>query len=101
MHRIELQERVKTRDRKGFNEATYEWKTRYTLWARADGFIGREIIRTDRLTSEKVYKFEIQYISEINQDWRIKLGERIFDIGGIINVRERNRALEITALEVD
>lgn len=45
------------------------------------------------------YTVRIRYRDDIASDWQIVYGGRTFDIAGIVDVNNRHRELEITAVE--
>ena len=54
---------------------------------------------SQRIETNTSHKIFIRYNKNINSSMRIKLGDRYFQIDGIVNLEERNKWLEISATE--
>lgn len=52
------------------------------------------------VVTENFYMFKMRFTSEINTKSRIYFKERIFEIKRIINVLEKNKIIQIIALEI-
>ncbi len=72
------------------------WKT---VWAKAGPLKGREYLEARKVQPELTYLFEIRYIEGVTPDMKIEFKGRTFNIQSILNVDERNRFLEIYAVE--
>jgi SPP1 family predicted phage head-tail adaptor len=70
-----------------------------TVWAKVGPLKGREYIEARKVQPELTYLFETRYIEGITPDMTIKFKGRAFNIQSILNVDERNRFLEIYAVE--
>ena len=50
--------------------------------------------------TEEYYLFKIRYMDKINKKMRVSFGKRIYSIKRIVNIREKNRILNIIAHEI-
>ena len=98
-HRIEIQQRTQVPD--GIGGKTTTW-SKY-CYARAGIWPLRasEALEAMRLEHLITHQIRIRYVSGIDTSMRIKFGARYFDIVSIINREERNRTLDILAVEGD
>ena len=97
-HRVELQQPTESRDVSG--GVTRIWLTIVTRWADIIPLRGQERFDAAKVEAQTNVKFRLRYYQPINQKWRIKWGDRIYNINAIINAGERNFMLEIDAIEV-
>lgn len=74
------------------------WKT---VWASVEPLeiYGRENIEAQKIQPEVRYKITIRYLSGITPEMKIDFKGRIFEIQNILNIGERNRYMEIYAVE--
>jgi len=96
-HRIELQDFVESTDPTGGR--TKAWSTIVIRWADILPLRGKERFQAAKVESTTTIKIRMRFFSQINPTWRIKFGDRIFNINGIANVGERNSMLEIDCVE--
>ena len=97
-HRIELQQAVESRDNTG--GVTRVWSTIVTRWGDIIPLRGQEKFDAAQTESKTTVKIRIRYHSTIDTTWRIKWGDRIYNINGIVNAGERNYMLEMDCIEV-
>lgn len=83
----------------GLMQAVQELAEVKTVWASVEPVRGREYQEAQRIRPELTYKVTARYHKGITPDMIIKWGSRRFDIVSVINVRERNAALEIMCTE--
>ncbi len=77
------------------------WNDYATAWARIEPVTGRQtsdsnMMKTD---SEVTHRITIRFLRGLTPDMRISFDGRIFKIEVILNIDERNRELEIQAIE--
>lgn len=60
---------------------------------------GREFNSAGRVSAETTHLIYMRYLTGLTPDMRILFGTRIFDIQAIIDIDERHRDFEITAIE--
>lgn len=70
-----------------------------TVWANITPVQGREFWESQQTQARITHKIIIRYTKDINRTMVLVYDNRIFDIQFIINVEEKNRFLEIQALE--
>ena len=83
-----------------FGESIETWETYATLWAQLEPLRGEELIHARQVTATVSYRIRVRYNSSIAPAHRAVLGSRIFEINSVINVRHRNRELELFCTEV-
>lgn len=95
--RVDIQQKVKIDDNSGgFNE---EWVLLRRVWAAIEPIVAFESFVADRNESRATHTITIRYTASINPCHRIKYGNRIFWIRGIINSMEKNRTMELRTEE--
>lgn len=97
--RVELQSTPIT-NRNPTGGVVENWTTIVTRWAELIPLRGQERFEAAQMEAQTTIKIRIRYYSQLKPTWRIKYGERIFNITGIANVGERNFAQEIECKEV-
>lgn len=70
-----------------------------TVWASMEPLKGREYIEAQKIQPEITYRIIIRYVEGITPDMTIEFKGRKFNIQSILNVDERNKFLEIYAVE--
>ena len=80
-------------------EVIETWTTFATIWAKIVPGKGREAEESRRETGTVSTRFYTRYKAGITQGMRLKYGTRLYDIVNVANIEERNRELEITAVE--
>lgn len=70
-----------------------------TVWASVEPLKGREYLETQKIQPEITYRIIARYLKGITPDMTIEFNKRTFNIQSILNVEERNRYLEIYAVE--
>ncbi len=96
-HRISLQESTLVSDGQGGYTET--WENYADVWADVKPLKSYEKFQAATLQTPTSHKITIRYRQGVLPKHRIKFGERIMDIKGIINVNEDSAFLEIMALE--
>ena len=95
--RIEIQAATRvSNDMGGFIET---WGTIATVWAAIWPLSATETVQsmqTDMVVSQRI---RIRYRSTFRPSWRLKFGNRYFNIVSILNPNERNEYLDILAKE--
>lgn len=99
----ELREKIiiqsSTETRTGSGAVTNTWGTFATLWAAVEPMTGREFFQVDQLSAERTIKFVVRYKAGITAKMRISWNSRTFDIRSIINTKQRNRSMQLIAVE--
>lgn len=91
-HRIDIQVPTKSQDDYGTNTIT--WSTLHSnIAAKVTPSIGRQYFEAKAIQSEITHKISMRYIANISPKFRIKFGNRYFNIISRINVEERNLEL--------
>ncbi len=97
-HRVDIQKWVADRDTTT-GEVAETWITNTTEWADVRPISGRERMEAAQVKADITHAITIRYKSDLEEKDRIKWGDRVFHIEGIINVDERDRELQILAKE--
>lgn len=95
--RIKIMQSDKVSDGSGGFEN--ELKEVKTVWAHVRPISGREFWQAQQINAEISHKIIIRYTEAVNRTNLISYNGRIFDIQYLINVDEKNKWLEIQALE--
>lgn len=96
---ITIEANTPTRDSSGFDLDA--WATLIQAWAKMEPVAGREYSGGDQVNSETTHKFTIRYQAGITPAHRITYSGRTFDIESVINPREADKYLVISAVERD
>lgn len=97
--RLELQQEVRTPD--GGGGYTVGWSTVATVWGEITPVSGRERLEAMRLQGEVTHRIVVRHRRDLAPDhqWRLKLGQRTFNVRAVINQGERDRFLELLCHE--
>lgn len=96
--RVTIQYPTKVSDGRGRFDIT--WNDAATVWAAIWPISAKESIQSDRLFGEITHRIRIRYRRNIRTSWRIKFGDRKFNISGPpINPSEKNKWLDIICKE--
>ncbi len=96
--RVEIQKKTNTED--GFGGFIEEWVKVKDVWAEIKPITIFENFEADRINEKITHTITLRYLSDLKNDNRIKYGNRIFNIKGIINILEENNTLEVKVEEV-
>lgn len=75
------------------------WQDVATLWAEVTPLSGREQLRAMTLEASVNHRIILRYRAGVTAGMRILMNERIFNIRAVINMQERESALELLAEE--
>ncbi len=75
------------------------WTETATVWASILPIAGREYFNASGERAEVTHRIGIVYGVSLAPRDRVEYGDRVFDIKSVINVRERNRDLELMCTE--
>lgn len=96
--RVELQAPQRVPDQMGGFTTSYVTKS--TVWACIQSLTGQESLLAMQLQSHITTRITIRYIKNFDASWRIKYGQRIFNIAGDpICPDEDKKTLEIMCKE--
>lgn len=70
-----------------------------SIWAAIWPLSASETVKSMQQTMEISHRIRIRYRSVFRPDWRIKFGERYFDVKSIINPNERGEWLDLMCKE--
>lgn len=96
-HRITFQKEVKVPD--GYKGFTVSWQDVVTIWAQVDPLSGREYFYSHQIKNVVSHRVRIRYRTDVNEEMRIKCGDRHFKIESMIDIKERREFLEILCQE--
>jgi len=95
--RVILQSKTQTADDMG--GFTTVWNNAATVWAAIWPTSARELTQSMQTDMVITHRIRIRYRSSFIPSYRIKFGNRYFNIVSIINPNERNEWLDIMAKE--
>ncbi len=99
-HHVELQSKgTETRDPTG--ASVPGWATQAKRWTNIKPLRGTEKYEAQQVEGKTAFKMQMRFYSGIDQTWRIKYGDRIFNIESIVNIAERRWGLELECVEVN
>ena len=98
-HRITIQEPASTVG--GLGEKLKSWADVATVWAAIEPLRGREFFESHQRESEATTVITIRYRSGLTHSMRINFGSKYYKIDDILNPDERNRYLEIIAIDTE
>jgi SPP1 family predicted phage head-tail adaptor len=97
-HRVEIQTATETPD--GMGQPIKSWSTTGRAWAAIEPASGREAMLGQLQQSTVAVNVTMRYQPGIAAGQRLKYGARIFNIGAVLNVEERNTELRLSCTEV-
>lgn len=89
---------IRTRVPDGMGSFTITWTDHATVWARAWTVSSSENLSDGKLEMIRIQKFCIRFRNILRPDWRIKYGDRYFNISAI-DPDQTNEWIYITAKE--
>lgn len=95
--RITIQYPARVSDNMG--SFTETWTDTGTVWAAMWPVSANEQIQSMQNSMVVTHKIRIRYRSVLSPGWRLKFGNRYFNIVGIVNPNEKNEYLDIMAKE--
>ena len=98
-HRVQLQRPANPSD--GAGEFVESWTTQATVAAAIEPVSGRDFIRNEKLTGTVSHLIRHRWTSQATpaQGWRVLWGNRVFNVTSAVNVDERDREVQLLALE--
>ena len=98
-HRVTFLKPTNTVNENGFEtDGFIEFKT---VWASVSNLSGREYFAAAAVQKERIVKFLIRAISDIDETTRIAFQGKQYNITSIDNIKYENKYVEVKALEVD
>jgi len=97
-HRIQLQRATELKDDSGGVVRT--WTTITPRWGDILPARGSERFDAAKTEAQTNVKIRIRNHGTIDPTWRIKFGDKIYNINSVVNVGERNFMTEIDCIEV-
>lgn len=97
-HRLELQTSADSQDAGG--GLIEVWTTEATVWGSVSPLRGAEKVNAQLINSEITHSIKIRYRPGVNAQGRILFGSRAFQLFEVLNLDERNREIQIGAMEV-
>jgi len=95
--RVTIQSPQKTED--GMGGHTISWSDVAEVWAEIEPLRGTEYFYAHQIKNEVSHRVRIRFRSDITEEMRIKLGDRVFNIESILDIEEAHRFLEILCIE--
>lgn len=96
-HRVIVEQVSRIPDTMG--QGTETWTTFTTLWADIQPLRGRELFEAQKSASEVTAKIITRYRAGISPTWRLKYGNIVYKILGIVNPGMKNERLEFMVKE--
>ena len=97
---ITLQSPAGTRDAVG--ERTTTWVDVAQVWAAISPLSVRDLLAAGQTQSEVTHRVRIRYsasVAALDASWRVVYGARVLVIGGVRNIDEADRVLELLCSE--
>ena len=69
------------------------------IWASVEPMYGREYLEAQKIRTETTYRIELEYIDGITPDMTVLYNNRKFEIKNVINIKERNRDIQLMCIE--
>lgn len=95
--RVILQYATKVSD--GMGGFTSSWVNAAIIWCAIWPTSARETIQSMKETMTISHRIRIRYRSVLRPDWRVKFGNRFFNIVSIVNPSEKNELLDLMCRE--
>lgn len=99
VHRIRIESASETQNSAG--EPIPSWSPFAVVWAAVVPLHGDESFGGREVNATVSHRIEMHYLSGVTPKMRATFKDRIFDFQQVVNVGERNRDMEILALERD
>ncbi len=99
-HRLEIQAPTEVQDDIG--GVRFDYRPLTTVWGSVEPLRTRELLEAQKMEARISHRITLRYVRHFNYQWRIRLLEttRLFDLFPARNIDERNRTLEVLAMEV-
>lgn len=88
-HKVELQRATQATGTLG--QASRTWSRLDDVWAKIETLTGREAEQARKTFADAKIKITMRYYAGLTSEDRVRFGTRIFPIGLVDNVEERNR----------
>jgi SPP1 family predicted phage head-tail adaptor len=98
-HQVVIQKTTQNTGADG--HVTDAWSTHVTVWAEVVPLSGSETYVAQGITASVVYRISCRYVSGVVPKMRVLWGSRVFEIGSVRNLDERNRFLVMNCQELD
>ncbi len=95
--RIDLESPVRTSD--GMGGFSIVYKNEATIWAAIWPISASEQVQAMQTVMTISHRIRVRYVADIKASWRIKFGDRYFNIVSIINPNEKGQLLDIMCKE--
>ena len=96
--RITIQTKTTTSD--GFGSHNEVWANLAIVWAEINPISNKNVFEANKIDDKTTHIITIRYYTSLTTKDRIKYGDRIFNIIGIINPLENNKIMQIKVEEV-
>jgi SPP1 family predicted phage head-tail adaptor len=98
-HRVQIEIAARTGD--GGGGAVLTWTAVADVWAAIWTRSSDETFEADRTAGRATHDIWIRHRGGVKPEMRVRLGVRVFDILGVIDVEDRGRWLKCPAVERD
>lgn len=96
--RITIQTKTITSD--GFGSHNEVWTNLAIVWAEINPISNKNVFEANKIDDKTTHIITIRYYASLTTKDRIKYGDRIFNIIGIINPLENNKIMQIKVEEM-
>jgi len=97
-HRITFQKPVINTDENRVE--TQSWQNHKSVWSHVSNLHGKEYFEAAAVQKEKIIKFIVRALADIDESMRIVFQDKIYNIIFIDHIKYEKRHMEIKALEV-
>lgn len=98
-HTITLQKYTKTPDGEGGWDKTWN-DTVTSVRASVEPLLGREYLMAGQIQERVTTRIRMRYRTDVTGEWRVKHGNRIYEIDSVMNPREMNRETVLMCREI-
>lgn len=99
-HRLDIETATEARDDIG--GVRFDWRRLTTVWGQVEPLRARELFEAAKIEGRLSHRITLRHYPDFSQQWRLRLRgtARIFQVHSLRNIEERDRTIEILAMEV-
>ena len=97
-HKVQVQSKTEEADAHG--QMIETWTTQGYAWANIVPESTVEVINGDRIDARRTHRIQIRWFQGMSPRHRLLHDGRVLNVRSVLNVQERNRDMELVAVEV-
>lgn len=84
-----------------YGQPAEAWATVADVWANVEPLSGRELWHAQQVQPDVTHRITLRYTSALKIDpgWRAVMNGRVFSFLSVLNIEERNRTIQVMAIE--